>query len=75
MTGSNFNGKYSICRLEMPADAGSLIYTTVRWGYPTEEQAIGDLKTVAESEAIPLADLAVVGTVFALDFIESNPAA
>ena len=54
---------------------GALIYTTVRWGYPTEKQAIDDLKTVAESEAIPLADLAVVGTVFALDFIESIPAA
>ena len=67
MTGRNLNGQFSICRVELQDDSGGVNYITVRWGYDSEEQAIAALDVVAEEEAIPFAELAVVGAVFAND--------
>jgi hypothetical protein len=67
MAGRNLNGKFSICRIELQEDSESINYITVRWGFDSEEQALAALDGVAEAEAIPFADLAVVGAVFASD--------
>ena len=67
MTGRNLNGKYSICRVELQEDSECVNYITVRWGFDSEEQALAALDRVAEEEAIPFAELAVVGAVFAND--------
>ena len=67
MTGRNLNGKFSICRVELQDDSDGVNYITARWGYDSEEQAIAALDVIAEEEAIPFAELAVVGAVFAND--------
>jgi hypothetical protein len=67
MTGRDLNGKYSICKAELPDDGDSISFVTLKWGYDTEQQAISALKKVASETGVPLDDLVVVGAVFARD--------
>lgn len=67
MTGPNFDGPYSICKATLQEDADGVDFTTLRWGYSTEERAISALKEVSASENVPLNELAVVTATFAID--------
>jgi hypothetical protein len=67
MTGRDLNGKYSICKADLPDDGDELCYVTLKWGYDTEQQAIGALKNVASETGVPLEDLVIVSAVFARD--------
>jgi len=67
MSGPNQNGKFSICRVTLPEGSDGVDFACVRWGYDSEEDAIGALKSVAAEEKLEMNDLAVVGALFAAD--------
>jgi hypothetical protein len=67
MAGRDLNGKYSICKADLPDDGDELCYVTLRWGFDTEQQAISALKKVASETGVPLDDLVIVSAVFARD--------
>ena len=67
MSGPNINGKYSICKVAMREDSDGVDFLCVRWGYDSEGDAIGALKSVAAEENLEINDLAVIGAVFAGD--------
>ena len=66
MAGWNLNKVLNLSR-RAAGRYGAINYITVRWGFDSEEQALAALDGVAEEEAIPFADLAVVGDIFASD--------
>ena len=56
-------GPYSVCRVELEEDGDDLIYTTLCWGYCSEEEAIAEVSKIASDHGLSVEDIAVVKTV------------
>ena len=53
-------GPYSVCRISFPQDSDAAIYTTIKYGYDSAEDAAEDIPELARAENIPTEDLVVI---------------
>ena len=64
---STETGDYSICRVKPQKDSDGLMYDTLSWGYESEEQAIADVRKIANESRVEIEDLAVIKIIMAAD--------
>jgi hypothetical protein len=51
---------YSVCRISFRPDSDAAIYTTIRSGYDSAEEAFEDIPAIAREEEIPEEELVVI---------------
>ena len=53
-------GPYSVCQISFPPESDAAIYTTIRSGYDSAEEAFKDIPVIAREEGIPEEELVVI---------------
>ena len=53
-------GTYSLCRISFEDNSDAAIYTTIKYGFDTREQAFAAIPEIANAEKIPEAELVVI---------------
>ena len=53
-------GPYSICRTSFPPESDAAIFTTIRSGYDSADEAFADIPVIAREEGIPEEELVVI---------------